>query len=117
MGRAAGVYSARNARLRGCFLFGSWEYFGQSSSTSNNDIIHIDLDACQKYDQGLAHAASVQCPTLFILGERDIMTPPRSAQKLVDAVPTAKVCVLDGSGHSLMMERPNGVLDALISIV
>ena len=82
-----------------------------------DSIIHIDLDACQKYDQGLAHAASVQCPTLFILGERDIMTPPRSAQKLIDAVPTAKVCVLDGSGHSLMMERPNGVLDALISIV
>ena len=82
-----------------------------------DDIIHIDLDACQAYDQGLTHAGSVQCPTLFILGERDIMTPVRSAQKLVGSVADAKVCVIDGSGHSLMMERPNDVLDALIGIV
>jgi len=82
-----------------------------------DDIIHIDLDACQAYDQGLAHAGSLQCPTLFILGERDIMTPVRSAQKMIDAVPDARVCVLGGSGHSLMMEKPNDVLDALISIV
>ncbi|MBT5227571.1 MAG: alpha/beta hydrolase, partial [Proteobacteria bacterium] len=67
--------------------------------------------------QGLTHAGSVQCPTLFILGERDIMTPMRSAQKLVGSVADAKVCVIDGSGHSLMMERPNDVLDALIGIV
>jgi len=82
-----------------------------------DDIIHIDLDACQAYDQGLAHAESLNCPTLFILGERDIMTPVRSAQKLIAAVADARVCVLEGSGHSLMMERPNEVLDALISIV
>jgi len=84
---------------------------------ADDDIIHIDLNACKTYDQGLAHAASLQCPTLFILGERDIMTPVRSAQKLIGAVPNARVCLLDGSGHSLMMERPNDVLDALISIV
>jgi pimeloyl-ACP methyl ester carboxylesterase len=41
----------------------------------------------------------------------------RSAQKLVGSVADAKVCVIDGSGHSLMMERPNDVLDALIGIV
>ena len=84
---------------------------------ADDDIIHIDLNACKTYDQGLAHAAALQCPTLFILGERDIMTPVRSAQKLIGAVPNARVCLLDGSGHSLMMERPNDVLDALISIV
>ncbi len=110
---------SKTAQLGGNENPGMWMAGGtlRLLEKANDDIIHIDLDACQKYDQGLAHAASVQCPTLFILGERDIMTPPRSAQKLIDAVPTAKVCVLDGSGHSLMMERPNGVLDALISIV
>ena len=84
---------------------------------ADDDIIHIDLNACKTYDQGLAHAAALQCPTLFILGERDIMTPVRAAQNLIGAVPNARVCLLDGSGHSLMMERPNDVLDALISIV
>ena len=81
------------------------------------DLIHIDLAACQDYDTGLSHAQAVACPTLFILGERDIMTPVRSAQKLISAVAKARVCVLEGSGHSLMMERPDALLDALITIV
>jgi pimeloyl-ACP methyl ester carboxylesterase len=82
-----------------------------------DDLIHIDLAACKDYDAGLSHAEAVVCPTLFILGERDIMTPVRSAEKLISAVAKAQVCVLEGSGHSLMMERPDALLDALISIV
>tara|TARA_B100000959_G_C14939585_1_gene607193 strand:- start:389 stop:1177 length:789 start_codon:yes stop_codon:yes gene_type:complete len=84
---------------------------------ASDDLIHIDLVACQDYDAGLSHAEAVACPTLFILGERDIMTPVRSAQKLINAVSEARVCVLKGSGHSLMMERPDALLDALITIV
>ena len=89
----------------------------RSLERAADDLIHIDLAACKDYDAGLSHAEAVVCPTLFILGERDIMTPVRSAEKLISAVARARVCVLEGSGHSLMMERPDALLDALISIV
>jgi len=84
---------------------------------SKDQVIHTGLDACSRYDAGIDHAAAVRCPTLFILGRRDIMTPARTGEKLAKTVAGSKVAVLDGTGHSLMMERPNDVLDALIDIV
>ena len=84
---------------------------------SKDQVIHTGLDACSRYDAGIDHVAAVRCPTLFILGRRDIMTPARTGEKLAKTVAGSKVAVLDGTGHSLMMERPNDVLDALIDIV
>ena len=84
---------------------------------SKDHVIHTGLEACSRYDSGISHADAVRCPTLFILGRRDIMTPARTGQELAKTISESKVTVLEGSGHSLMMERPNDVLDALIDIV
>ena len=45
------------------------------------------------------------------------MTPVRSAQGVIDAITNARVSVLEGCGHSIMLERPEALLDALITIV
>ncbi len=84
---------------------------------AKKDVIHLDLKACEDYSAGQDHGRSVRCPTLFILGDRDIMTPMRSAQTLVDTIADAKVCRMTNTGHSLMMEKPDALLDALITIV
>ncbi len=80
-------------------------------------VIHNDLKACGDYADGLASAARVQCPTLLILGERDIMTPPGRARDLARGVAGARTAVLAGSGHSLLSEQPDAVLDELITAV
>ena len=80
-------------------------------------VVHADLTACNAYADGLAHATQVACPTLLILGERDAMTPVRATHALVAAIPTVETVVLRGSGHALLVERPDPVLDALIRIV
>lgn len=84
---------------------------------AKKDVIHLDLKACEDYSAGQDHGRSIRCPTLFILGDRDIMTPMRSAQTLVDTIADAKVCRMTNTGHSLMMEKPDALLDALITIV
>jgi len=84
---------------------------------AKKDVIHLDLKACEDYSTGQEHGRSVRCPTLFILGDRDIMTPMRSAQTLADTISNAKVCRMQKTGHSLMMEKPDALLDALITIV
>jgi pimeloyl-ACP methyl ester carboxylesterase len=84
---------------------------------SKDQVIHMGLDACSRYNAGIDHASAVRCPTLFILGRRDIMTPARTGEELAKTVTGSKVTILEGTGHSLMMERPNDVLDALIDIV
>ncbi len=80
-------------------------------------VIAADLKACNDYSEGPAHAAKVQCPTLVIIGDRDIMTPPAAGRKLAGAIPGARTVVLSKCGHSMLDEQPNAVLDALIEIL
>jgi pimeloyl-ACP methyl ester carboxylesterase len=78
-------------------------------------VLHADLDACNAYTAGLEAAAKVKCPALFVLGQRDLMAPARSAEALVKAMPRAQSVTVAGSGHSLMAEAPDATLDALIA--
>ncbi|HVJ25852.1 MAG TPA: alpha/beta hydrolase, partial [Burkholderiales bacterium] len=75
------------------------------------------LKACNDYAAGFDSAAKVKCPALLLIGKRDMMTPPRSAQALVDKISGCKVIALDGSGHTLMAEAPDATLDALIEFL
>ncbi len=80
-------------------------------------VLYADLKACDEYAAGLASAARVACPVLFLLGERDVMTPPRGTRQLRDAIQSARTVRLAGSGHSPMAEAPDQTLDALISFL
>jgi pimeloyl-ACP methyl ester carboxylesterase len=79
-------------------------------------VLHADLKACNDYASGLESAAKVKCPALFILGERDQMTPRKAAAAIVQAIPGARSVALP-SGHSLMAEAPDATLDALIEFL
>ena len=76
-------------------------------------VLHIDFAACNAYRNGIAAAKSVRCPVLFVLGRRDAMTPFKAAQALREAIPHARVADIPASGHALMSEAPDAVLDAL----
>ena len=76
-------------------------------------ILHVDLLACQSYANGLAAAAAVRCPVLALMGERDLMTPPKGAQALLAAFADKRTVTLQRTGHSMMAEQPDAVLDAL----
>ena len=80
-------------------------------------VLHTDLSACNAYAGGLEAAAKLQCPALFVLGARDIMTPPKAAQELIKAIPGARAVTASLSGHSLMSEAPDATLDALIAFL
>jgi pimeloyl-ACP methyl ester carboxylesterase len=76
-------------------------------------VLHADLKACNEY----VFPGAVQCPALFILGQRDMMTPPRGAAALAEKIPGSRSVIIATSGHSLMAEAPDQVLDALIDFV
>ena len=81
------------------------------------DVLHTDLMACNAYAGGMEAAAKLKCPVLFVLGARDMMTPPRAAQNLAKAIADANIVMLGPSGHSLMAEAPDATLDALIDFI
>jgi pimeloyl-ACP methyl ester carboxylesterase len=80
-------------------------------------VLYNDLKASNDYAAGLESAAKVMCPVLFILGRRDVMTPPKSASALVQALKNPRSVQVDLSGHSLMAEAPGETLDALIGFL
>lgn len=76
-------------------------------------VLFNDLSACNDYAQGLENAARVRCPALLLCGSRDQMTPPKAAQNLARLLPDARLQMLEGTGHAMMAEQPDAVLDAL----
>lgn len=73
-------------------------------------VLYNDLKACNDY----VLEGEIGCPALFVLGKRDVMTPPRSAKSIQEKIPDAKAVLVDFSGHSLMAEAPDATLDTLI---
>lgn len=110
---------SKSAQLGGNATPGNWMLGGgmRLMEKAGPGVIHTDLNACNEYIEGLGHAASVACPALLILGERDMLTPVRSAMKVAAALPNAEKTVLEGSGHALLAEKPDPVLDQLIRVV
>ena len=80
-------------------------------------VLHTDLCACNAYAGGMEAAAKVRCAALFVVGARDVMTPPRAAQALAKAIAESKTVTVAPSGHSLMAEAPDATLDALIAFL
>ena len=84
---------------------------------SGPGVLFNDLDACNRYTNGVDNAAQVRCHTHLLLGERDIMASPVNIRELRAALASLRVTVLPRCGHMLMAERPGEVLDALIESV
>ncbi len=77
-------------------------------------VLYNDMKACNDYTTGLEAAAKITCPTVLILGDGDMMTPPRNAKALMEALPDGRMIVLKGCGHMMMAEQPDETLDAMI---
>ena len=84
---------------------------------SGDGVLHADFSACNNYAAGLEAAQKLKCPVLMILGKRDLMTPMKVAKDVISKLADVKVVALDGAGHSLMAEKPDEVLDSLISFL
>jgi pimeloyl-ACP methyl ester carboxylesterase len=48
-------------------------------------------------------------PTLILVGERDVLTPPSHSRVIADALPDATFVEVPGAGHMVMMEAPDAV--------
>jgi pimeloyl-ACP methyl ester carboxylesterase len=80
-------------------------------------VLYADMNACNNYSAGLERATQVSCPVLMVLGKDDRLTPVRGTRPLQEALPAPTVCILDGAGHTIMVEAPNQLLDALHQVL
>lgn len=57
--------------------------------------------------------ASIRCPTLVLVGEQDLLTPPERALEIADGIAGARLVRIADCGHLSTLERPDEVTQAL----
>ena len=98
---------------------GTWLYGGSRAlmrrmlaSNAETNVFYTGFKACNDYASGEQAMAAVHCPTLFLVGRHDQMTPPKAAKALAAHARLAKIVEVN-AGHALMTEAPDEVLFAL----
>ncbi|HEX6733318.1 MAG TPA: alpha/beta hydrolase [Azonexus sp.] len=76
-------------------------------------VFHVDMNACNSYQRAPESLAAITAPLLIVAGSQDRMTPAKAAKALQECLPGARLVSIAGSGHALMAERPDAVLDTL----
>jgi pimeloyl-ACP methyl ester carboxylesterase len=55
----------------------------------------------------------IACPTLVLCGRDDLITPPEAHRELAEAIPGARLEIIDECGHLSPLDQPEQVTDAL----
>ncbi len=102
----------------GTWVYGASMALGRRVLASNPkvNIFHRGFVACDSYARGLEAMSEVTCPVLYVLGERDQMTPARAAKSLIDQAKASckQITVVHvPMGHHQMNESPEETLTAL----
>lgn len=53
--------------------------------------------------------AAIRCPTLVVCGRQDMLTPPALHEEMADAIPGARLVLVEDCGHLSAMEQPQAV--------
>jgi pimeloyl-ACP methyl ester carboxylesterase len=75
-----------------------------------------DLMACDGFDV-ISRLGEIDCPTLVICGEEDRMTPMRYAQYLANHIKGARIEIIQGAGHMVMLEKPQEVRNRMLEFL
>lgn len=78
----------------------------------------------EQWDADLAHdtidrLGAITAPTLVVVGEQDLLTPPWQAKKVADAIPGARYELVTGPGssHGMHIERPEDLARILTAFL
>jgi pimeloyl-ACP methyl ester carboxylesterase len=82
-------------------------FLRQSAFPQKIDSFFRQIDAIRAHDV-LNRVSAIRCPVLVVVGEDDLITPPRYAEQLARAVPQARLETLPGVGHSPVLEDSRG---------
>jgi 3-oxoadipate enol-lactonase len=60
-----------------------------------------------------ARLGSIRCPTLVLVGDQDVSTPPAAAEALKAGIPGAELTIIANAAHIPTVERPAEVTAAM----
>jgi pimeloyl-ACP methyl ester carboxylesterase len=85
-------------------LFGHW--VPDDAEKVNRELNAHGLELMQRFDV-LGDLGRVECPSLVCVGDLDPVTPVAAAHEIAEALPRARLEVLEGAGHFTWKDAPN----------
>jgi len=82
-------------------------------SRQKPETVEADLAAMRDRPDSNEFLKEISVPTLVVVGERDVLTPPADSEAMAAAIPGARLVTVPGTGHLTPMERPKAVAEAL----
>jgi pimeloyl-ACP methyl ester carboxylesterase len=61
--------------------------------------------------------AAIRCPTLVIVGDGDVLTPPERAEEIAKGIAGARLTVIRDSGHLAPLEQPAAVTRSMVEFL
>lgn len=77
------------------------------------DVICRTLQALADRRESCSYLPKIKIPVCVVVGSEDKVTPQPLAQKITDAIPSAKLVVIENAGHLSNMENPDRFNEAL----
>lgn len=82
-------------------------------SRQKPETVEADLVAMRERPDSTSFLPEITVPTIVIVGEQDVLTPPADSEAMAGAIPGARLVTVPGAGHLTPMERPRAVAEAL----
>jgi pimeloyl-ACP methyl ester carboxylesterase len=86
-------------------------------SDTSLEVVSDFLPGFSEHDEKDALQVLEGLETLVLVGDRDLMTPPRHSEAIVQALPHAEHVVVRQAGHLVMLEHPDVVSGHLLDLV
>jgi pimeloyl-ACP methyl ester carboxylesterase len=86
----------------------------QMSAETGPEAFIRQLKAIMSRPDSRSMLGSIRCPTLVLVGDADLATPPDLSQEIADGVAGAKLVVVPNCAHLSTLEQPEPVNAALI---
>ncbi len=93
------------------------EYLSRMLAETPVDVIADFYPTLIDHDKLEAVGVLSKTRVCLICGERDVLTPPEHAMQIAEQLPDAELLIVPGAGHQVLMERPDLVEPALLTMV
>ena len=64
------------------------------------------LEAMMQRPDSTPLLPAIGVPTLIVVGEEDVPTPPKESRAMAAAIPGSRLEIIEGAGHLANLERP-----------
>lgn len=79
-------------------------------------VLHGDFKACHEFDVA-GRLAEIKIPAQVVCGEDDKMVPLSLSRELARGIPEADLEIIPGTGHMMMIEKPQAVAEVVRSFL